>query len=133
MPIIVRDTSYPLPNADGRTGPTGAEIDAVETHFGVDWYDLMATLPSDDDKDEDGKPKPPPVNRPGCTRNRAIFAIAWIAVHRMDPTVTLGALMTEYGRDEIRFVSDDKPARKAKATEVPTLAGDEAPEPAATS
>lgn len=128
MPLIVRDTSYELPGSDGRTGPTGAEIDTIETFFGVDYYDLMAMLTS---QAPDG-PKPPA--RPGCTRNRAFYALAWMAMHRVDDTATLAAVMEEYGRDELSFQSGEPtPAEEAKGDEVPTPAGDEATESAATS
>lgn len=123
MPLIVRDTPYELPGSDGRTGPTGAEIDVIETHFGVDYFDLMNMLTPA----KDGEP----VKRvEGCTRNRAFYALAWMALHRQDDTVTLEHVMAEYGRDELRF-TPDAPKRKSKA--VPTPAGDEGTEPAATS
>lgn len=127
MPLIVRDTSYELPGSDGRTGPTGAEIDVVETHFGVDYFDLMDMLtpPKDD------VPRPAPR---GCTRNRAFYALAWMALHRQDDSVTLADVMSEYGRDELRFVAEAAaPGEEAAAAEVPTPAGDEDTEPAATS
>ena len=131
MPIVVRDTTYELPNSDGRNGVTGAEIDAVEVHFGVDWFDLMATLDRED-KDEDGKPIQQPPSRPGCTRNRAVYAIAWVAMHRVDPAVTLDSVMADYAANELQFVSEE-PAKKGKAAALPTPAGDEATEPAVTS
>jgi hypothetical protein len=126
MPLIIRETAYDLPGSDGRTGPTGAEIDAIETHFGVDYFDLMDMLtPS---KDDDA-PRPAPR---GCTRNRAFYALAWMALHRQDDTVTLADVMSEYGRDELRFVAD-APTPGAQVPDLPTPAGDEATEPAATS
>lgn len=127
MPFIARGTSYPLPKEDGRTGPTGSEIDTIETHFGVDYYQLMSMLAPV----EEGA-TPPPV-RPGYTANRALFALAWLAMHRADPSLSIADVMDEYATDEFSIVDDDIPANKGKAAEVPTPAGDEETEPAATS
>jgi hypothetical protein len=126
MPLIVRDTPYDLPGSDGRTGPTGAEIDAIEMHFGVDYFDLMDMLTP---PKKGAKPKPVVA---GCTRNRAFYALAWMALHRQDDSVTLADVMAEYGRDELRFLADD-PAPGEQAPDLPTPAGDEDTEPAATS
>lgn len=127
MPFIARGTSYPLPKEDGRTGPTGSEIDTIETHFGVDYYELMSVL----QPLEEGATPPP--TRPGYSRNRALFALAWLAMHRANPALSITDIMDEYATDEFDIVDAETPATKAKATEVPTPAGDEETEPAATS
>ena len=62
------------------------------------------------------------------------YALTWIAMHRTDPAITLADVMKTYGRNEIAFVADpETPAKKAKATAVPTPAGDEGTESAVTS
>lgn len=126
MPLIARGTSYAMPKEDGRTGPTGSEIDTIETHFGVDYYELMSMLTPVEDGEQ------PPAARPGYTRNRALFALAWMAMHRADPSLTITAVMDEYATDEFDIV-EDRPAKKGKGAEVPTPAGDEETESAATS
>lgn len=120
MPLIVRGTSYTLPKQDGRSGPTGSEIDAIETQFGVDYYDLMSVLMADGDT----------VAKKGCTRNRALYALAWLTMHRVDTAVTIAGVMDEYAADELNFTEDEEPAPQP---DLPTPADDVNTESAATS
>lgn len=103
MPLIVRGVSYSQPGEDGQRGPTGSEIDIIETHFHVEFADLMAQLLGEDHR---------PPARPGCTSTRALYSWCWITLHRADPNVTLQQVMDEYGIDELRITmsSTDAPS-----------------------
>lgn len=92
MPLVVRDVTYSQPGEDGQRGPTGTEIDTVETHFQVEFADLMAQLLAPDHR---------PPARPGCTSTRALYAWCWIVLHRTDLNLTLQQVMDEYGIDEL--------------------------------
>jgi len=108
MPIEIRGTTYALPKMeDGRSGPTGIEIDVIETFFGVDYQDLMALLVPE----EEGAAAP--IAKKGCTRNRALYSMVWIAVHRVDGASTIEDVMA-YGMDELNFTTED-----TKAVEIP--------------
>jgi len=113
MPVSIRGISYPLPKEDGRSGPTGIEIDEVETYFGVDYQDLMALLIDS----EDGKPAP--VAKKGCTKNRALYSLVWICVNRVDPSFTIADAM-QFGVDELDFSTEEtKAVESPKDTESP--------------
>ena len=102
MPLIIRGHVYPLPKEAGRTGPTGTEIDIIESHFGVDYQDLMATIAPADPKKK-GEPAP---FKSGCTRNRALWSLAWLCIHREDASATISSVMDSYGMEELEFSSE---------------------------
>lgn len=98
MPLVVRDVTYAQPGEDGQRGPTGTEIDTIETHFHVEFADLMAQLLAPDQR--------PPAG-PGSTATRALYSWCWIVLHRADPTLTLQQVMDEYGIDELHITTPE--------------------------
>ena len=102
MPLTIRGTVYQLPTEDGRSGPTGLEIDEIETHFNVDYQDLSILLVERD-------PEAPPIpKKPGVTQNRALYGFAWIAVHRVEPQTTIEDVMA-FGIEELIWSKPVKP------------------------
>ena len=102
MPLSVRGTTYAIPYDDGEKGVTGGELATIEDAFGVRDALLLLQLLGKDDAEIAGMP-------PGYTRWRAAYALAWIAMHRQDPAVSLAGVMDEYAADEFTLVPTGDP------------------------
>jgi|GEM_PF-6520711 len=109
MPLKIREQLYPVPGEDDVKRLTGSELDVIETHFDVDGLALMRVLAAPNAK-----------RVTGISRNRAMFSLAWVVLHRADASVSLQSVMDEYAVDEFEVVDGDKPAPKGrKAVAVP--------------
>lgn len=96
MPIIIRDKSYILPKENGTSSPTGREIIEIENHFGLDGLTLLGTLSADEGKE-----------RPGYSKVKALYALAWICMTRAGEIVSISDILNEYGIDEIKPEESD--------------------------
>ena len=103
MPLTLRGTTYPLPGEGEHSTFTGRELMAIEDEFGLDALQLMSSLAAD------AKPQP------GYTRAKAFFALAWSAVHRVDPTWTLARFLNEVALDEIDVAEEQNPTNAASS------------------
>lgn len=106
MKFVLDGVEYPAVKDAAYGGATGIEVDTIETHFGVFYDDLMSQLADD---------KIRPKAKPGCTPRRAYFAYAWLAIHRVNPEVTIGSLMAQrsFGELSDSIVNDDPPTPDA--------------------
>lgn len=96
MPIIVRDKSYPMPKENGSPAPTGKEIIEIENYFQLDGLGLLQTLSTETGNE-----------RPGYTKVKAIYALAWICMSRAGEIVSIADVLDGYGIDEIK--AEDSP------------------------
>ena len=96
MPLIIRDKSYPLPKENGSSAPTGREIIEVENHFGLDGLTLLGALSTEEGKE-----------RPGYSKVKALYALAWICMVRAGEVVSIADVLDEYGIDEIKPEDSD--------------------------
>jgi hypothetical protein len=96
MPLIIRDKSYPLPKENGSLSPTGREIIEIENHFGLDGLTLLQALSTEEGKE-----------RPGYSKVKALYALAWICMVRAGEVVSISDILDEYGIDEIKPEDSD--------------------------
>lgn len=94
MPIKVQDKTYPLAGQGDEPSVTGAEIIAIEDHFGVDGLVLIASLADD---------KP----RRGYSQTKAMYALAWVGMTRGGETVSIDDVL-QIPLDQIEFSIDDE-------------------------
>ena len=95
MPLMIRDKSYSLPKENGTSSPTGREIIEIENHFGLDGLTLLGTL------------SPDSTERPGYSKVKALYALAWICMTRAGEIVSIADILNEYGIDEIKPEESD--------------------------
>lgn len=101
MPLVLRETRYPLPGEGHEQSITGRELIAIEDAFGVDALTLLSSL------------SPDIPERPGYTRSKALFALAWVAVHRVNKDMTLDAMLDTVSVDELEIEADENPTEAA--------------------
>lgn len=89
--IKIGDKSYVMPKENGTSAPTGKEIIEIENYFsGLDGLTLLGTLSVEEGKE-----------RPGYTKVKALYALAWICMIRAGEIVSLGDVLETYGIDQI--------------------------------
>lgn len=96
MALNIRGKSYPLPKENGTPAPTGREIIEIENYFQLDGMSLLAALSVEEGKE-----------RPGYTKAKAVYALAWICMTRAGEIVSIADVLNEYGIDEI--TGEDSP------------------------
>lgn len=103
MPLTLRGTSYPLPGESGQPSMTGRELIAIEDEFGLDALQLLSSLGDDAQL------------KPGYTKSKAFYALAWVAVHRVDKAMTLPRFLDDVALDEIDIAEDANPTNAASS------------------
>ena len=96
MPLKIRDKSYTLPKENGTPAPTGREIIEIENYFQLDGMTLLSSLSLEEGKE-----------RPGYTKAKAVYALAWICISRAGEVASIDDVLRDYGIDEI--TAEDSP------------------------
>ena len=103
MPLTLRGITYPLPGEGEHVAFTGRELTAIEDEFGLDALQLLSSFVAD------AKPQR------GYTRVKALYALAWCAVHRVDSSWTLAKMLDEVALDEIDVTEEANPTNAASS------------------
>lgn len=80
---------------------TGRELVSIEDAFGLDALALLSAL------------NPNTAERPGYTRGKALYALAWISKHRVDPSQTFDAFLDSVDLGQIDFEDEENPTNAA--------------------
>lgn len=104
MKLSIKGESFPIPNQDGEKGPTGAELVAIEDHYGLDAITLLSVMAG-------GGEKLPAI----YTRTKAMYAMAWIILTRAGKVYSLQDVLNEFALDDFEMVEEEEEAKKEVA------------------
>lgn len=97
MPLQIKDEVYAVPGEGSEPNVSGREIMNIEDALGLDGLSLLGLLASETELHPN----------PKYTRNKAIYAVAWICLVRSGKVLSLDNVLDTYTIGDFKFIGED--------------------------